>query len=289
MPDPERSKASARRLAAARRIAEAYAAEPSLLAVLCTGSAARGQADRWSDLELLVVWEAMPRDEQRRRIVAVAGGQSPRFWSWDGSDGAGYDEWWHDGVNGHGLLVEVTHTTPPELASRVEALARGEADPALLPLGDAIVNGVPIIGGDALGTWRARLQPYPRALAVSVVRRLGQIDNFWRWQMYVERGNGLQLGVCFADVAVRVVQVACALSGVWWPGAKWLMSLALQVPIAPAHLAGRLERISEAAPAEAAANLAALVDETYDLVEIHLPEFDVARLRAIFHFARCPY
>lgn len=282
-------RASEERLVVARHIADAYAAESSVLTVVCAGSAARGQADRWSDLELLVVWDVTPLDEQRRKISAAVMGQDPRFWTWEIHDGAGYDEWWQHGPAGHGLLIEITHTTPSELLTRIDALMTGEVDPSALTLGDAIVNGVPLVERAPLAPWRTRLIPYPRDLAGAVVRRQGQIDHFWRWQMYVERGNLLQLGAHFADVALRVVHVACALSGVWWPGAKWLPRLAGQLPVAPADLANRLQRIPLAPPTEAAATLEALVDETYDLVEMHLPEVDVARLRAIFHFARHPY
>jgi hypothetical protein len=117
------SPASEVRLAVARRSADAYEAESSVIAAVCAGSTARGQADRWSDLELLVVWESAPTDQQRRRIISAVGGQDPR------------------------------------------------------------------------------------ALAVAVARRYGQIDHFWRWQMYVERENPLQLSAYFADVSVRIVQV----------------------------------------------------------------------------------
>jgi hypothetical protein len=280
---------SERRLTVARQIAEAYAADLAVFAVLCTGSTARGQADRWSDLELMVVWETAPRDEQRQRIIAAIAGQNSRTWAWDDHDGAWYDEWWHGGSAGLGLLVEVAHTTSTELSTRIDALVGGDADPAWLTLGDAIVNGVPLIDRGDFTTRRARLIPYPRDLAVEVVRRHGQIDHFWRWQMYVERSNILQLGTHFADVAVRVIHFACALSGVWWPGAKWSMSLTTQLSVEPVDLGHRLQRVGTAASGEAAAILAALVEESYDLVDVHLPEVDFARLRAIFRFSRRAY
>ena len=68
-----------------------------------------------------------------------------------------------------------------------------------------------------------------------------------------------------------------------------MMRLATRLPVAPADLAERLQRVSCATPIEAAAILVALVEETYDLVEVHLPEVDVARLRAIFRFERRAY
>jgi hypothetical protein len=117
----------------------------------------------------------------------------------------------------------------------------------------------------------------------------GQIDHFWRWQMYAERGDGLQLQAHFADVAVRLVHVACALSGVWWPGTKRLPQTAAGLTVAPARLADRLRRIPHLAPARAAAELTALAEESFDLIAAHLPEVDAARLRAIFRFARHPW
>jgi hypothetical protein len=68
-----------------------------------------------------------------------------------------------------------------------------------------------------------------------------------------------------------------------------MTSLVARLPVAPADLAQRLQRITRVAPIEAAEILVALVEETYDLIEVHLPEVDVAGLRAIFHFARSPY
>jgi hypothetical protein len=284
-----RSQASGSRLVVARQIADACADEPTVVAVVCTGSTARGDADRWSDLELLVVGETVPSDAQRRAIQVSVGAQDPRSWTWDARDGASYDQWWHAGPAGHGLLVEVTPTAPADLAKRIDALAAGDAEPVTLTLGDAIVNGVSLIDRADVASWRARLVPYPKALAVAVVRRHGQIDHFWRWRMYADRDSVLQLQAHFADVAVRIVHVGCALSGVWWPGAKWLTRVAAHLPVAPVNLANRLERTSRAPPADAAAILEALVDKSFGLVAVHLPEVDVARLRAIFHFARRPF
>ena len=54
----------------------------------------------------------------------------------------------------------------------------------------------------------------------------------------------------------------------------------------PPELVQRLRQVYQLAPAEGARELAALVDETYDLVEHTLPQIDIARMRAIFHYQR---
>ncbi|HLI51733.1 MAG TPA: hypothetical protein VKU87_08050 [Thermomicrobiaceae bacterium] len=277
------------RLSIARQITASYEDDPKVLAVLCGGSTARGQADRWSDLELLVVWQESPSDRQRQRVIEATGGNDPRLWQWDSQIGMCYDEWWYDGPAGAGLLIEVSHSTVPEIGRLVAALGSGNASLDLLTLGDALVNGIPLTVSAELDSWRAALSPYPRELAIAVVGTYGQIDHFWRWQMYLERGNVLELGVHLAGVVTRCLQMTFALSGVWWPGSKWAIDLAGSLGVAPRDFAERLRLISRLDPERAAVELAAVVDELYDLAETHLPEVDVARLQAIFHFNRRPY
>jgi hypothetical protein len=283
-----RSPSAARRVVA-RAIGSRYAAEPGLSAFLCAGSTARGDADVWSDVELLAVWETPPGDEQRRRLAAEVGGRDVALWGWNSGERACFGAWWHDGPAGRGLLVELTHSIADDLGARVQALLRGDDDPALSTLGDALTGATVLAGERVVGAWRRRLVPYPRAVAAAVVRGRGQIDHFWRWRMYLERDEPLRLQTHFADVAERVVQVGCALSGVWWPGAKRMAGTAARLPVAPPDLAARLRRIPAEAPAVAAASLETLVEESYELVAQHLPEVDVGRLRAVFRFAREPW
>ncbi len=56
----------------AERYATGYRGLPGLRAVLLTGSVARGWADRYSDVELMVCWDGPPPTELRR-YAAEAG------------------------------------------------------------------------------------------------------------------------------------------------------------------------------------------------------------------------
>ena len=59
-----------------------------------------------------------------------------------------------------------------------------------------------------------------------------------------------------------------------------------RLPIAPVNLADRLRQAYQTEPDEAARQLAALVEETYDLIEQHVPQVDVDHLRRIFRYRR---
>ncbi len=277
----------AARLDVARRLADEYAADPAVLGVLCAGSTGRGDADRWSDLELLTVWSTSPDDGQRGRVADAVGASAVRLFAHNPAEFGSADDFWL-GEPGLGLLVEVGHATAADATAALDRLlVDAEPDIYLLTVASAYASGR-LMCGD-LSAWRDRVRSYPPDLAAAVIRRHGQIDNFWRWQMYVERGNPHGLRTHFAGVAGAVSHISCALSGRFWPGGKWPTRTLDGLPVAPVDLAERLAAVDTMPPAAAANALADLVDEAYDLVELRQPAVDVDRLREIFHFGRSPW
>ena len=197
------------------------------------------------------------------------------------------DDFWL-GEPGRGLLVEVGHATAADATVALDRLlVDAEPDIYLLTVASAYASGR-LMYGD-LSAWRDRVRSYPPGLAAATIRRHGQIDNFWRWQIYVERSDPHGLRAHFAGVAGAVSHMSCALSGRFWPGGKWPSRTLDGLAVAPVDLAERLAAV-DTMPAAAAANaLADLVDEAYDLVELRHPAVDVDRLREIFHFGRSPW
>lgn len=263
---------------AAAQLAARYAPYSQVTAVILAGSTGRGHADRWSDVELGVLWSTPPSVHQREAVAATA--TRHRLFDFDEQAAAWYDDMWLDG-----LLSEVVHSTVEATARRLDQLLTG--DTSLLTLGAAYAYGV-VLAGDATAL-TDRVREYPAELAAAVVRRHGQIDHFWRWQMYLERGDLHGLRTHFAQVVTALTHMLCALNRRWWTGAKWQQHTLASLAIAPPRLADRVAAVAAMAPPEAATELTALVEETYDLVAAHLPQVDTVRLREIFAFARAPW
>jgi len=275
------------RLEAARRLASACAADPAVVGVLCAGSTGRGDADRWSDLELLTVWSASPDDRQRHRVPDAVGASAVRLFGYDPAEFGSADDFWL-GEPGRGLLVEVGHASADDATAALDRLlVDAEPDVHLLIIASAYASGQPMYGD--LSAWRDRVQAYPADLGAAVIRRLGQIDNFWRWRMYVERNDPHGLRTHFAGVAGAVAQISCALSGRFWPGSKRPTRTLCGLPVAPVDIVERLAAVDTMPAADAANELTDLVDEAYDLVELRQPAVDVDRLREIFQFGRTPW
>lgn len=281
--------AVAARLEVAHATADAFVAcNGGLVATICSGSTGRGHADRWSDLELTVLWSEPPREEHREAAMVAMGGGAARFFPYDEEGHFWFDEWWTGGQAGRKLLVEIVHTTSEEAQALLDRLlVDHEPEERLLSMAAAYAYGLPLTG-DA-GSILTRLQTYPRDLAVAVITRHGQIDNLWRWQAFVQRCDAHGLRRHFAGVAAALVHIVCALNGRWWPGTKWPTWAISDLEICPPGLAERLYDVAHQDAEPAAQSLSSLAEETYDLVEAQLPEVDVARLRSILRFTRQPW
>ena len=276
------------RLCAAQEIAAIYAGDAAVTTVLCGGSTGRGHADRWSDLEIGVFWSRPPDDQRRLRVITELGGADPRRFDYDVAERQWFDEWWFDGGAGAGLLVEVVHMTETDADDQLDRLlVANDVRPGLLAFAAALAYGQPLAGSAERLT--ARVRDYPTPVATAVVSRHGQIDNFWRWKMYLERQDIHGLRRHFASVTSALTHILCALNQRWWPGSKWQPRVLADLPIAPSLPITRLAEVDQLPPADGAARLAQLVEETYDLVAVHLPEVDIDRLRSIFRFARAPW
>ena len=291
--------ASRWRLALARRVAAAYAANPSVAAVIVGGSTARGHADRYSDIEIGVFWHQPPTDEDRltaaRAAVEVIGGDVPRLYPYDPVG----EVWEDDLFMGHstsgqpatGVLVEIPHYTV-DFIERVldDVLERYDPSDLKQSLLAAIISGIPLHGEALIEGWRSRAATYPRELAVAVVQRHAQIDHFWRTDMFLERGNNLMLLYdTLVQVSKKLLYVLLALNRTYYSGLKWPHLQVNGLQIAPSDFYVRLAGVFQSEPRTAALELQTLVEEVYTLIEREMPEVDVDWLRGVFRWRRQPW
>lgn len=268
----------------ARPLLAAYAALSGVTAAALSGSAARGTADRWSDVEAMVFWSRPPRDREREDAAASGGATPRRFFAYVEDERIWCDDL---SAGSEDVLVEVTHLLVATAEEHLDRLLRRcEPDPLLLNFAQGVVDAVPASGDGLLEEWRQRLAVYPEELRVAVIRRTAQVDHFWRWRMFVERRNPMLLAAATADIAGRLYATMLALNGRYGPGLKSPDALAQPFELAPPEFALRLRGSFGLAPEAQAAALTALILETYDLIEQHVPEVDVARLRQIFGHTR---
>jgi hypothetical protein len=137
------------------------------------------------------------------------------------------------------------------------------------------------------------VREYPHGLAVAMVNKHAQIDHFWRTDMFTGRGdNMLTIYEMYVHVAKKLIYTLLGLNHIYCSGYstfKWLDRTIAQMEIVPANLGPRLKSVFRSERRVAEAELSSLVEEVYSLVEQHMPEVDVERLRRIFRYRRQPW
>jgi hypothetical protein len=276
----------------ATRIAPIYAANPHVVAVLLGGSAARGHSDRYSDIELGLFWRHPPTDAERRAAIAEIGGDLIALYPFDAQEQVWCDDLMlgrrAPGSSHSGVLVELVHYTQATVERTLNAmLEQHDPDELKQNLLAGIVDGLPLHNASLIQRWQRRAADYPEELAVAVVRRHAQIDHFWRWRLWLDRGSNLtMLYASYVQIQQKLLHVLLGLNRVYYFGFKWLDAVVARLSIAPPDLLQRLGSVYQAPPDKGAIQLASLVEDTYTLVEQHLPQVDVARLRDVFRYER---
>ena len=270
-----------RRRAIARRAAAAYIANPAVAAVLLAGSVARGLADELSDIELDVYWRRPPSDDERIATVEGAG--------WERVYAEEDEHEWADGYRIDGVKLDagnfVTSTIDAYLTA---ALERADTEPELQVRITALLHGEALYGEPLIDAWRERCAAYPTRLAIAMVAKGLAMRPLERLEMLVDRDDVLLLHRDLVDNLQGLLDALFGLNRVFAPHPfhKWLDWEASLLPIKPDDLVGRIRRLLRAAPRQAVDEIGALAEETFDLVEAHLPEFRIAPARAAFAFRR---
>ena len=261
-------------------LALAYTADPEVEAVLLGGSAGAGHADRFSDLELGVFRRSPPTEATRQAAIDRCAGVVVELFA--AEDGSWVDEW-----RAHGLTVETVHVTLADAQENLEAvLERHDPDPGLQGLPAALTIGMALHGEAPLEEWRRAAAAYPDGLVRAIVSRQAQLDHFWRFAMFEERRNPVLAACALVDVHERLLRTLLAVNRVYDAGLKSLDAVDARLIVAPPRLLERIREAYEVPLEQADVVVRPLVEETYDLVERHVPDVDVARLRAIFRHQR---
>jgi nucleotidyltransferase-like protein len=260
--------------ALARRIANAYRECARPAAALLTGSVAEGESDRYSDLDLILYYEALPSE------VALRDARD----RCEASDfqllGQGSEREFAEIYKVDGVECQVAHTTivawEDDMASVLERLE--VESPTQKALG-GLLDGMPLYGDDLIGRWHARAAMYPDALAQGMVTHYLHFFPIWYIaDRLATRDATLWFYQAYVESAQNILGVLAGLNRLYYSTFQFKRMRAFtgKMRLAPDHLADWLERLFTANRSDAIAGLEALASATVALVHAHMPEVDTA-------------
>ena len=280
------NEASAGRFALAQQLAPHFGASPKVAAVAVTGSVARGDADRFSDIDLAVFWSHAPTEQERREIIKRARGRRAQLAASHGEEAC-----WSDTYEVDGIAIDVRHMDV-ETTSRILADVLERFDPSLSQQRHlaSLLSALPLADSSAVLTdWQSRAMVYPRGLSMAMVRAHLRFRPRWELEMLAERGEQFALYESFCTVEKQMLLVLMGLNRLYYPGWQRVDRLMEQMRIAPLKLAARFKQIFGSVsidPMASVYQLHDLIEETFPLVQTHLSELDTAQARARFQERR---
>lgn len=270
-----------KRRALAKLIAPAYAANPKVAGVLLAGSVARGLADQFSDIEIDIFWHAPPTDEDRSTPIERAG--------WPVAYRHVDENEWADGFLIEGVKVDTSQFLVSTIDRWLDdVLVRADIEPEYQVRITAIQHGQPLYGAEMIEQWRAKTVVYPEALAHAMVAGYLTFKPRELLEMLAARDDVLLLHQDLVAAEQLIISVLMGVNRVYAPHPfhKWLDWEIGQLTFAPPDLNRRLRQILRAEPRAAADQLHQVIEETFTLVERHLPAFDASAARDTFDTRR---
>jgi predicted nucleotidyltransferase len=255
----------------ARRVVAAALELGPLRAALLAGSGARGDADFYSDVDLLLYVDELPPNDRLERLQEALAGTDPvpivpphllQF---------------HVG----GVAVQVGYRTVQQIDDELDAaLIRIEGvvgSPNQKQL-SGLLEGLSLHGEDVIAGWRARAAPYPDELRTAAIVYHWSFFPLWYYgdAMALRDAELWHLDMLL-EAAFNFLGVLAALNRVYYARfeLKRVRALVAKLALAPPDLADRLEQLFELPRVDAAAELGRLVVETRDLVARELPDLEL--------------
>jgi predicted nucleotidyltransferase len=268
----------------AGRVADVVVEEIAPRSVLLTGSAATGEADFYSDIDLIVYCGELPAEERIGTVIERVGGRDRRHIYPRTEDEHG------ESFELGRIQCQLAFVTVRCADGEVERVLAGEElESPLQKAVEGIVDGIPLHGPELIERWRERVADYPDPLRRAMIERHWRFFPLW----YVERqiaarDTFLWRKQILVEAAFDLLAVLAALNRLYFTRfqLKRMRKLVGRMRLAPPDLANRLERLFESE--DAAHELERLVAETQALVAAELPDLEL-RLRQPIGARREPW
>lgn len=276
--------ASQWRWSLACQLAPAYTTHPHVQAVVLGGSAARGYADSYSDLELGVFWSQPPTDKDREQAAVQAHGTKLTLDAYDPAY-----QWWIEDYLVQGVSIDVVHRTIPTTDQiLVDVIEHNDTTLYKQTLIAAIRDAQPLVDQSHIARWCSQTEQYPDALVYAAVKAALTLKPWWSVEVAAQRGNFVLVHHALSFASEKVLAALISINRQYHPGSKWLPYVIAKLAIAPEAFHSRLRQCFEGPFTGRVQHMAALVEDIFTVAERYVPNLNVSSLRENFRQRRAP-
>jgi predicted nucleotidyltransferase len=263
--------------ALARRVTDAYLAAVEPRAALLVGSAASGDADGYSDLDLIVYHELVPEDARLAEIASGLRAAAYRAIPWSDGSGAPDERGLGERYLLGGVECQLAHVSVGAFEREIEkVVVELDLSEELLKIMSGLHEGLALHGRELVGEWR-RKATYTDELQRATVEKRWKLFPWWYFQERLRsRDATAWRHEVLAQSVYAIVGSLAALNRLYFSTFEFKRARRFvdRLEIAPPDLAARLDKLFELDERRSTNALERLVAETQELLARHLPELD---------------
>ncbi len=273
----------------AQEIAAPYTDLPTLRAAMITGSAAKGLADRYSDIDMTMYYaDELPVEEALNAIRTQLGGGPRRWFLGDRAEGS-----FAEAYGLHGIEVQIGHTRIDTWEETIASVQRADdvATSAQKALEGTLACKA-LFGEEYIERWKAQIAVFPPELARAMVEQNLRFFALWGLEPHFRtRDATIWYHEILVETTQRLVGVLAGLNQLYFTTFQFKRQgrFIEQMKIKPDNLADRLNGLYTAELGPALTELESLVAETIALVERHMPEVDTGAAKARLGWRQEPW
>lgn len=272
----------------AKRNVKAYIANPKTKAVMVAGSVAEGLCDEYSDCDMSIYYDELP-SEAELQLARQQNQGSERLWVLgDRSDGGFAESYVVNGVE-----CQFGHVAIAQWEKDISTILEGsDIQSPLVKAMSGTLAGIPLYGETLIQQWKAKVANYPDALALKMVEHYLKFFAIWGMQeKFAKRDTTLWYYQIMVESAQNLLGVLSGLNRLYYSTFQFkrMSRFIEQMEIAPENLAFRLEGLFHNEANAAVNQLEALVRETVELVEIHMPQVDTLSVKRRLGWRQQPW
>ena len=227
-------------LSLAKRNLQAYLSLPTLRAAMVTGSVALGVSDRYSDIDMMIYYDALPSDDEL--LSARLQRRDRVLWRVDSrAEGELMESYRVQGVE-----CQIAHATIAVWERNLAIVldTRRENVAAQSTLGT--LEGIPLYGAELINDWKEKIADYPPALAQAMVEQHLQFFPLWSVQpQLAARDAKLWHYQILTEASYNLLAILAGLNRQYFTTFQFkrLQHFVAQLSIAPFDFAARLDRL----------------------------------------------
>jgi hypothetical protein len=262
----------------AHELLTVYATEAQPRAALLVGSAATGDADHYSDLDMLVYYDQVPTAETLQKAKGELDAEGYRCTEFSDGSGAPDEQGYSERYFLNGIECQVAHESVGAFEREIRRLVVDlELSEELLKIISGLFDGLPLIGEELIEQWREQAAMTDELQRALIEKRWA----FFPWWYFQDRLRARDTTVWRYDVLVQsaynIVGLLAALNRLYFSTYEFKREhrLLSRLEVAPSNLATRLNALFEDDEQGSIAELERLVGEVGALVAKRFPDIDL--------------